>query len=168
MLIGSLSLAGFPLFTGFFSKDEIIVIAYEYGVAINYLPYIFLVLAAILTAIYTFRIWFVAFTGRAKIGLPKHESPWIMIGPLVILAVFALGFGMPPREGSTATWTPTSIITVSNFHELAAIGGHAAEETKLAGKPATEPMSRRPEKEPKPKVRQNRQSPGTSRYCPSS
>ena len=93
MLIGSLSLAGFPLFTGFYSKDEIIVIAYEYGVAINFLPYIFLVLAAVLTAIYTFRMWFSVFTGKARSDYGKHESPMIMIIPLAILAVFALAFG---------------------------------------------------------------------------
>src|SRR5665647_1106758 len=94
MLIGSLSLAGFPFFTGFFSKDEIIVIAYEYGVMINFLPYIFLVLAAILTAIYTFRMWFSVFTGKDRSDYHKHESPWIMLGPLVLLAVFAFGFGI--------------------------------------------------------------------------
>ncbi len=99
MLIGSLSLAGFPLFTGFFSKDEIIKIAYEYGVQINYLPYLMLICAATLTAIYTFRLWFVAFTGEPRSDYHKHESPWIMIGPLVLLAVFALGFGFFAQSG---------------------------------------------------------------------
>ena len=94
MLIGSLSLAGFPYFTGFFSKDEVILIAYEYGALINMMPYIFLVLAAVLTAIYTFRMWFSVFTGKERSNYAKHESPWIMLGPLVILAVFAFGFGL--------------------------------------------------------------------------
>lgn len=126
MLIGSLSLAGFPLFTGFFSKDEIIVIAYEYGVMINFLPYIFLVLAAVLTAIYTFRMWFSVFTGKARSDYAKHESPWVMLGPLVILAVFALGFGWVAQDdfydylGSNFEHYDVDMV------ELGIIGGHAA------------------------------------------
>jgi len=127
MLVGSLSLAGFPLFTGFFSKDEIIVIAYEYGVLINFLPYIFLVLAAVLTAIYTFRMWFSVFTGKARSDYNKHESPWVMLGPLVVLAVFAFGFGIA-AQGSFYEYLDTNFEHYSiGFAELAAIGGHAVE-----------------------------------------
>ena len=141
MLIGSLSLAGFPLFTGFYSKDKIIAIAYEYGVAINFLPYIFLVLAAVLTAIYTFRMWFTVFTGKARSDYGKHESPSIMIIPLVILAIFALGFGMA-AQGSFYSYLDTNFDHYDvNFNELAVIGGHATEETKLAGEPAAEPLA---------------------------
>ncbi len=139
MLIGSLSLAGFPFFTGFFTKDEIIVTAYEYGVMINYLPYIFLVLAAVLTAIYTFRMWFSVFTGKARSDYGKHESPWVMLGPLVILAVFAFGFGLV-AQGSFYSYLDSNFEHYDvNFNELAAIGGHATKETILAGEPATEP-----------------------------
>jgi NADH-quinone oxidoreductase subunit L len=141
MLIGSLSLAGFPLFTGFFSKDEIIVIAYEYGVAINFLPYIFLVLAAVLTAIYTFRMWFTVFTGKERSDYAKHESPSIMIIPLVILAIFAFGFGMAAQGGFYSYLDSNFEHYDVNFNELAVIGGHAAEGTKLAGEPATEPLA---------------------------
>jgi len=141
MLIGSLSLAGFPFFTGFYSKDKIIAIAYEYGVAINFLPYIFLVLAAVLTAIYTFRMWFTVFTGKARSDYGKHESPSIMIIPLVILAIFALGFGMA-AQGSFYSYLDSNFDHYDvNFNELAVIGGHATEETKLAGEPATEPLA---------------------------
>jgi proton-translocating NADH-quinone oxidoreductase chain L len=125
MLIGSLSLAGFPLFTGFFSKDEIIVIAYEYGVAINFLPYIFLVLAAVLTAIYTFRMWFSVFTGKARSDYGKHESPWVMIGPLMILAIFALGFGYVAQDDFYEYLDTNFDYYDVNFVELGVIGGHA-------------------------------------------
>jgi proton-translocating NADH-quinone oxidoreductase chain L len=132
MVIGSLSLAGFPFFTGFYSKDEIIVIAYEYGTVINYLPYIFLVLAAVLTAIYTFRMWFSVFTGNPRSDYGKHESPWVMLGPLVVLAVFAFGFGIV-AQGSFYTYLDTNFEHYDiNFNELAVIGGHATEEIKLA------------------------------------
>jgi len=124
MLIGSLSLAGFPLFTGFFSKDEIIVIAYEYGTLINFLPYIFLVLAAVLTAIYTFRMWFSVFTGKERSNYGKHESPMVMIGPLVILAVFAFGFGLA-AQGDFYDYLDSNFEHYDvDFVQLAGIGGH--------------------------------------------
>lgn len=124
MLIGSLSLAGFPLFTGFYSKDEIIKIAYEYGTVINFLPYIFLVLAAILTAIYTFRMWFSVFTGKERSDYGKHESPMIMIGPLAILAVFAFGFGLAAQGGFYSYLDSNFDHYGVDFEQLASIGGH--------------------------------------------
>jgi len=127
MLIGSLSLAGFPLFTGFFSKDEIIVIAYEYGVMINFLPYIMLVLAAVLTAIYTFRMWFSVFTGKERSDYGKHESPMIMIGPLVILAVFAFGFGFAAQEDFYSYLDSNFEHYDVDFAQLGIIGGHVLE-----------------------------------------
>jgi NADH-quinone oxidoreductase subunit L len=127
MLIGSLSLAGFPLFTGFFSKDEIIVIAYEYGVLINFLPYIMLVLAAVLTAIYTFRMWFSVFTGKERSNYGKHESPMIMIGPLVILAVFAFGFGFAAQEDFYSYLDSNFEHYDVDFAQLGIIGGHVLE-----------------------------------------
>lgn len=147
MLIGSLSLAGFPLFTGFFSKDEIIVIAYEYGVMINYLPYLFLIAAATLTAIYTFRMWFTVFTGKERSNYHKHESPWVMLGPLVLLAVFAFGFGVV-AQGGFYKYLDTNFEHYDvNFNELAAIGGHPTEEVQSAGQPETEPYVSEPTEE---------------------
>jgi len=127
MLIGSLSLAGFPFFTGFFSKDEVILITYEYGALINMLPYIFLVFAAVLTAIYTFRMWFSVFTGKERSNYAKHESPWIMLGPLVILAVFAFGFGLA-AQGDFYKYLDSNFEHYDvDFVELGIIGGHALE-----------------------------------------
>jgi NADH-quinone oxidoreductase subunit L len=140
MLIGSLSLAGFPLFTGFFSKDEIIKIAYEYGVQINYLPYIMLICAATLTAIYTFRLWFVAFTGEPRSDYHKHESPWIMIGPLVLLAVFALGFGFFAQSGFYQYLDTNFEHYGVDFHALGVIGGHISEAGAAGGEGAGEPF----------------------------
>ncbi|MDD2754377.1 MAG: NADH-quinone oxidoreductase subunit L, partial [Methanothrix sp.] len=127
MLVGALSLAGFPLFTGFFSKDEIIVIAYEYGVMINFLPYIMLVLAAVLTAIYTFRMWFSVFTGKERSDYGKHESPMVMIGPLVILAVFAFGFGFAAQEDFYSYLDSNFEHYDVDFAQLGIIGGHVLE-----------------------------------------
>ncbi|MGB3921030.1 NADH-quinone oxidoreductase subunit L [Methanothrix sp.] len=138
MLIGSLSLAGFPYFTGFYSKDEIIMIAYEYGVAINFLPYIFLILAATLTAIYTFRMWFSVFTGKERSNYGKHESPWVMLGPLVILAVFAFAFGMASQHEFYDYLDSNFDHYEVDFGELGIIGGHALVEEHGAAAQAGE------------------------------
>jgi len=102
-LCGALALAGFPLTSGFWSKDEILagVAAATHGPAV-YAKY-FLVLqitavaTALLTAFYTFRAYFLTFWGEerfpAEAGHHPHESPLVMRVPLLILAVFALGVG---------------------------------------------------------------------------
>jgi len=107
MLIAALALAGigFPFAglglpimnigtAGFFSKDAIIEGALEYGEKTHDLiPYGFAVVAALLTSIYIFRLWFMTFTGKPRSQRHSHESPGVMTGPLMILAIFALLFG---------------------------------------------------------------------------
>lgn len=83
-LIGGLALCGFPGLSGFFSKDEILVLAHEHNSALYWLG----TLTAGMTAFYIARAWFVAFAGRPH-GHP-HESPPIMVGPLVLLAVLSI------------------------------------------------------------------------------
>src|SRR5256885_1607681 len=106
MLIGCAALAGFPLITsGFYSKDEIVAAAWERSRILAGL----MLLAAFLTAYYTFRLYFRVFEGPEIIPPPEpaherghdaesahavehhhdHET-WIMIAPLVLLAVGAL------------------------------------------------------------------------------
>ncbi|HEX9082582.1 MAG TPA: NADH-quinone oxidoreductase subunit L, partial [Holophagaceae bacterium] len=111
MLIAGLSLAGFPLISGFWSKDEILAMAWEH----NQLVFWVGLVTAFMTAFYMFRAWFLTFTGEPRwapvaggsghaeaLGhgthdahdahahhapsLP-HESPWVMAAPLVILMV---------------------------------------------------------------------------------
>jgi len=128
MLAGSLTLAGFPLTTGFFSKDEIIVTAYEHGaLGMGWLPYVFAVVAALLTAIYAFRLWFLTFDGEPRSDYHKHESPWIMLGPLVVLAIFALFMGMPSQENFYDYVGNNFEHYGVDFEELAVIGGHHVE-----------------------------------------
>jgi proton-translocating NADH-quinone oxidoreductase chain L len=128
MLAGSLTLAGFPLTTGFFSKDEIIVTAYEHGaLGMGWLPYVFAIVAALLTAIYAFRLWFLTFDGEPRSDYHKHESPWIMLGPLVVLAIFALFMGMPSQENFYDYVGNNFEHYGVDFEELAVIGGHQVE-----------------------------------------
>jgi NADH-quinone oxidoreductase subunit L len=100
MLIAALALAGIGIpfinigTAGFFSKDAIIEGAFEYGEKTgDLIPYGFAVIAALLTSIYIFRLWFMTFTGTPRSERHPHESPGVMTRPLMILAVFALFFG---------------------------------------------------------------------------
>ena len=100
MFIAALALAGIGIpfinigTAGFFSKDMIIEGAFEYGEKTHdMIPYAFAVIAALLTSIYIFRLWFMTFTGKPRSERHSHESPGVMTGPLMILAIFALFFG---------------------------------------------------------------------------
>jgi NADH-quinone oxidoreductase subunit L len=97
-LIGCIAIAGIPPFSGFFSKDAILLSAFEknpvlYGIAL---------FTALLTAFYMFRLLFITFTGKFR-GTHEqehhlHESPVAMTIPLIILAVLSIigGFvGIP-------------------------------------------------------------------------
>ncbi|MBC7902833.1 MAG: NADH-quinone oxidoreductase subunit L [Gemmatimonadaceae bacterium] len=97
-LIGCLAIAGFPLFSGFFSKDAILAAAFEH----NTLLYIGGLIGAIMTAFYMFRLLFITFNGQFRGTEDQrhhlHESPAAMTIPLIVLAVlsFAGGFiGIP-------------------------------------------------------------------------
>jgi len=100
MLIGSLSIAGIPPFSGFWSKDEVLASAFEASTAQSDYSMAFLllwiigVLTAFLTAFYMFRMWFMTFTGNPRTEAHSHESPRIMTYPLIILAAFAIGSGL--------------------------------------------------------------------------
>ncbi|MGI9530341.1 NADH-quinone oxidoreductase subunit L [Lutimonas sp.] len=89
-LIAALSIAGFPGFAGFFSKDEILVAAFEH----NKLLYGIGVLVAGLTAFYMFRLYFGIFWGKetAYKELP-HESPASMTLPMIFLAFMSVVAG---------------------------------------------------------------------------
>ena len=81
-LVGGLALCGFPFLSGFFSKDEILVLAHEQNLWLYGLGTV----TAGLTAFYIARAWFVAFTGKPSEHLHAHESPPVMLGPLAFLA----------------------------------------------------------------------------------
>jgi len=85
-LVGGLALCGFPFFSGFFSKDAILVLAREGNVWLYALGTI----TAGLTAFYIARAWFVAFVGKPAEHLHAHESSLIMLGPLALLAGLSL------------------------------------------------------------------------------
>lgn len=93
-LIGTLAITGFPLLSGFFSKDEIL----GYAFADNIVLYVLLMISVLMTAIYMFRLYFLTFHGEFR-GTDEqkhhlHESPASMTVPLVVLAVLSVFGGL--------------------------------------------------------------------------
>ena len=90
-LIGTLAIIGFPLTSGFFSKDYILAKAFEKGP----LFYVLLLSAALLTAFYMLRCYALAFWGEARSDHAKHahESSPVLLLPLVLLAILSLAVG---------------------------------------------------------------------------
>jgi NADH-quinone oxidoreductase subunit L len=97
MLIGTLALTGFPFLSGFYSKDAIIEFAFFKGSSIGYYVMTVGIFTAFLTAIYSWRLFFKTFHGSYNNkSMPietTHESPLIMLLPLIILALGAMFAG---------------------------------------------------------------------------
>jgi NADH-quinone oxidoreductase subunit L len=91
LLCASLAISGFPFTSGYFSKDEILAAAYHHA------PWMFWVgvITAGMTAFYVFRALFLAFFGeyRGDPHVHPHESPFVMTGPLMVLAAGSLAGG---------------------------------------------------------------------------
>jgi len=102
MLIGTLALTGFPFLSGFYSKDAIIEFAFFKGTSIGYYAMTIGIFTAFLTAIYSWRLFFITFHGNynnKNIAIEKtHESPLIMLIPLIILALGAVFAGFLFKE----------------------------------------------------------------------
>jgi NADH-quinone oxidoreductase subunit L len=93
-LVGALALMGCPPFSGFFSKDAILTVAYEHNMSI----FAVALATAFLTAFYMMRMLVVVFLGhpRTHAARVSKESPWIMTGPLIILALLVIAGAARP------------------------------------------------------------------------
>ncbi len=108
MTIATFAIAGIPPFAGFFSKDRILWSAWSSG---NHIIWLIGVVTAGMTSFYMFRLWFMTFFGEYRGPNPEtaghghdadaqhagdhghgapHESPWVMVVPLMILALLSL------------------------------------------------------------------------------
>src|SRR6476620_7747356 len=94
MLIGTLSLTGFPFTSGFVSKDAIIEAAYAAHSPIGMYGFVLTAVAALLTSFYSWRLMFLTFAGKPRekpeVLEHAHEPPWTMGLPLILLALGSL------------------------------------------------------------------------------
>ena len=98
MLIGTLGLTGAPLMSGYYSKDGIIEAAFVSQTEGNLYAFYLLVLSALLTSFYSWRLIFLTFNGKSNIPTEIfskiHESPKVMLFPLFILSIFTIFSGV--------------------------------------------------------------------------
>ncbi len=102
MLVGVLAICGTPLFTGWYSKDAILVSSLSF-VSLNpkhFLLFLLPLITAGITAFYMFRLWFMTFTGKPRdehVYEHAHESPWAMTIPLILLAICSVVVAWGPK-----------------------------------------------------------------------
>ena len=98
MLIGTLSLTGFPFTSGFVSKDAIIEATYAAHSSVGTYAFVLTLIAAVLTSFYSWRLMFLVFEGKPRepkeVLAHAHEPPWTMGVPLILLALGALLLGV--------------------------------------------------------------------------
>jgi NADH-quinone oxidoreductase subunit L len=107
-LVGSLALIGTPLFSGFYSKDDIIEAVHASSLPGSGFAYFAVVASVFVTALYSFRAYFLVFHGKERFhhkpfpaaddhdhghGHAPHESPWVVTLPLVLLAIPSAAIG---------------------------------------------------------------------------
>jgi len=129
-LIGALALAGIVPFSGFWSKDEILLAAQGK----NPLVYILLTVAAFLTAFYIGRQILMVFFGKARTEAASHaqENPPIMTVPLIILAILA-AFGGLLNWPIIAGWAPSGANALSGWLNHTLVAAPAAEAGSAEG-----------------------------------
>jgi NADH-quinone oxidoreductase subunit L len=89
--VGGLALSGIPLLVGFFSKDQILAAAYTAGRTGLWIGGL---MAAVLTAFYISRAYFLTFEGRLRSDLHPHEAPLLMAAPMAALAALTVLGGL--------------------------------------------------------------------------
>jgi len=102
MIIGTLALTGFPFLSGFYSKDAIIEFAFLRGNTVGYFAFGIGIFTALLTSIYSWRLLLKTFHGEfnnKKISYESmHESPKVMVIPLIVLGLGSIFAGVSFKE----------------------------------------------------------------------
>jgi NADH-quinone oxidoreductase subunit L len=130
MFVATLAISGTPGFSGFFSKEEILLAA-RTGPYANPVIYAVGVFTAGLTALYMFRLLFLTFHGAPRFDPKKthvHESPRVMLVPLVVLAVLSLAGGW---------WAAPHLVGGLNYFDNFVKPVFAAGETSSSTEPYT-------------------------------
>jgi len=149
-LIGSLALIGTPFMSGFYSKESIIEAVRLSHLPVAEIAYWAVLIGVFVTAFYTFRMYFLVFHGKTRFrntphadhdahghhdGTP-HETPWVVTGPLLALALPSLAIGYMTIEPMlfgdffgnaiyVADRHPVMHELNQNFHGAVAMGLHA-------------------------------------------
>ena len=101
MLVSSLAISGVPVFSGFFSKDEILLTAFHHNIPL----WVVASVASIMTAFYMFRLMFLTFfnefRGTEEQKHHLHESPALITFPLIVLAILATVGGVISLPGNS-------------------------------------------------------------------
>ncbi len=127
MWIGALSLTAIPFFSGYYSKDTILDAAWASGTAVGRYSWVLGTIAAFMTAFYISRVMFMTFHGEPRAGEEAmhhaHESPWVMLIPLIVLAIGAtffgfLGYDFFVGDERTSFWR-NSILVLPQYDSLA-------------------------------------------------
>ena len=127
MLIGTLSLTGFPFTAGFVSKDAIIEATYAAHSWVGNYAFVLTLIAAVLTSFYSWRLMFLAFEGKPRepkdVLAHAHEPPWTMGIPLALLALGALLLGglfahLFIGNGQTEFWRGSLVTHEGAHHEV--------------------------------------------------
>ncbi|CAH2604842.1 NADH-quinone oxidoreductase chain 12 [Rhodovastum atsumiense] len=147
MWVGSLALAGVWPFAGFYSKDAILEAAWASGSTVGQYGFWCGLIAAFLTAFYSWRLIILTFHGKPRADHHTmehvHESPWVMTGPLVLLAIGAIVTGFSFHEqllgpdwthfwGQSIQLAPDNHV-LHEMHELPALVGLAPAIVGLLG-----------------------------------
>jgi len=137
-LLGSLALIGFPGFSGFFSKDAIISAVSHAQIPGAGYAYVLVVLGVFITALYSFRMFFLVFHGEgprdphAREHL--HESPKVVTIPLILLAIPSVFIGMFTISWMVfGDWFDNAIFVLPEHDTLAAVGYSGVADFMLHG-----------------------------------
>jgi NADH-quinone oxidoreductase subunit L len=134
MLIGTLALTGFPYLSGYFSKDMILEAAYAAHSGVGGYAFWMGIAAAALTSFYSWRLMLMTFHGKPRadeyVMSHIHESPAVMLVPLLVLAIGAVGAGylsydLFVGEGREAFWGGSILVLEANdsIHEAHHVPG---------------------------------------------
>jgi len=128
MMIGTLAITGFPLLSGYFSKDMIIEAAFAAQTGVGEFAFVMTVAAALMTSFYSWRLIFLTFFGETRADKHTfdhaHEGPFVMRFPLALLAIGALGAGAYFSaafigEGKVGFWNGALVVAAGDVMDAA-------------------------------------------------